>query len=59
VETINHLGHVAGMKTVAEFVETADILAALKAIGVDYAQGYFMDVPAPFEADGDVKAKVA
>lgn len=51
VETINHLGHVAGMQTVAEFVETADILAALKGIGIDYAQGYFMDVPAPFSME--------
>jgi diguanylate cyclase (GGDEF)-like protein len=48
VETINHLGHITGMKTVAEMVETADILAALKSIGVDYAQGYFMGVPKPF-----------
>lgn len=48
VETINHLGHVTGIKTVAEFVETADVLAALEAIGVDYAQGYFMDIPRPF-----------
>lgn len=58
VETINHLGHVAGMKTVAEFVETAEILAALKGIGVDYAQGYFMDVPSPFAVD-EIQAQVA
>jgi len=51
VETINHLGHVTGIKTVAEFVETADVLAALEAIGVDYAQGYFMGVPKPFTAE--------
>lgn len=51
VETINHLGHVTGIKTVAEFVETADILAALEAIGVDYAQGYFMGIPKPFVAE--------
>ncbi|OEO28461.1 hypothetical protein VW23_004720 [Devosia insulae DS-56] len=51
VETINHLGHVTGIKTVAEFVETADVLAALEAIGVDYAQGYFMGIPKPFVAE--------
>jgi diguanylate cyclase (GGDEF)-like protein len=51
VETINHLGHVTGIKTVAEFVETADILAALEAIGVDYAQGYYMGIPRPFVAE--------
>lgn len=59
VETINHLGHVAGMKTVAEFVETAEILATLRAIGVDYAQGYFMDVPAPFVINGAAQERVA
>lgn len=48
VETINHLGHITGMKTVAEMVETADIFALLQSIGVDYAQGYFMGIPKPF-----------
>ena len=55
VETINHLGHVTGIKTVAEFVESADILAALEAIGVDYAQGYFMGIPGPFVAEAAVE----
>jgi EAL domain-containing protein (putative c-di-GMP-specific phosphodiesterase class I) len=58
VETINHLGHVAGMKTVAEFVETAEILAALKTIGVDYAQGYHVAVPRPFIAEEPVVEEV-
>ena len=33
--------------TVAEFVEDADTLAALKRLGVDYAQGYYLGRPAP------------
>ncbi|WP_073338918.1 EAL domain-containing protein [Clostridium grantii] len=32
-------------KTIAEFVESEDILVTLKEIGVDYAQGYFIDKP--------------
>lgn len=51
VETINHLGHVTGIKTVAEFVETAEILVALESIGVDFAQGYFMGIPGPFTVE--------
>jgi EAL domain-containing protein (putative c-di-GMP-specific phosphodiesterase class I) len=51
VEMINHLGHVTGMKTVAEFVESAEILVALRGIGVDYAQGYHVAMPQPFLAD--------
>ena len=39
VEAINHIGHVMGIKTVAEWVEDEATLAELKAIGVDYVQG--------------------
>jgi EAL domain-containing protein (putative c-di-GMP-specific phosphodiesterase class I) len=48
VEMINQISHLAGRKTIAEFVENAEILAALKTIGVDYAQGYFLGRPEPF-----------
>jgi len=34
-----------GMKTVAEFVENAEILQVLRDIGVDRAQGYFLGRP--------------
>ncbi len=39
VEAINNIGHVAGLKTIAEFVENAAIQARLTEIGVDYARG--------------------
>lgn len=48
VEMINQISHLAGRQTIAEFVENAEILAALRAIGVDYAQGYFLGRPQPF-----------
>ena len=48
VEMINNLGHVTGKKTIAEFVGSAEILEALKLIGVDYAQGYHVGKPQPF-----------
>jgi EAL domain-containing protein (putative c-di-GMP-specific phosphodiesterase class I) len=38
-----------GKRTIAEFVESSEILAALREIGVDYAQGYAIGKPAPFE----------
>lgn len=47
VEAINNLGHSVGLQTIAEFVETPDILNALKAINVDYVQGYTLDKPRP------------
>lgn len=51
VEMINQISHLAGRKTIAEFVENAEILAALRTIGVDYVQGYFLGRPEPFLPD--------
>lgn len=50
VKSINEIGHVMGMRTIAEFVETQEILEALREIGVDYAQGYGIDKPHPMPA---------
>lgn len=47
VETINHIGHVMGLETIAEYVETESILLKLKTIGVNYAQGYIISKPKP------------
>ena len=49
VESINQLGHVVGVKTIAEFVENAAILEQLERLGVDYAQGYGVHKPVPLE----------
>ncbi|TIU36519.1 MAG: EAL domain-containing protein, partial [Mesorhizobium sp.] len=50
VEMIHHIGKVTGKCTIAEFVESEGIIDALKAIGVDYAQGYAIARPQPFDA---------
>ncbi|MCB1881102.1 MAG: EAL domain-containing protein [Gammaproteobacteria bacterium] len=47
VDAINQLGHVMGLKTIAEFVETQDILESLRILDVDYAQGYYIGKPIP------------
>ena len=47
VKSINDIAHVMGKKTVAEYVENNDILAALQEIGVDYAQGFGIGIPSP------------
>lgn len=46
VKSMNEIAHIMGKKTIAEFVENAAILALLKEIGVDYAQGYYLGKPA-------------
>lgn len=49
VESINHVGHVMGLKTIAEFAENEEIISVLREIGVDYAQGYGVSRPELFD----------
>ncbi|MEM7542191.1 MAG: EAL domain-containing protein [Pseudomonadota bacterium] len=49
VRAINEIGHVMGKKTIAEFVEDDVTLDELRAIGVDYAQGFHFGRPAPLD----------
>ncbi len=49
VRSINDIGHVMGKKTIAEFVENDKILARVREIGVDFAQGYGIARPGPLE----------
>lgn len=51
VEVINHIGHVMGKRTIAEFVETPQIETALREIGVDFAQGYLIERPQLFTCE--------
>ena len=53
VKSINEIGHEMGIQTIAEFVETKQILEKLKDLKVDYAQGYYLGKPEPlFEITG-------
>lgn len=47
VSSINRVGQVMGLHTIAEYVENAEIVAKLREIGVDYAQGYHFGRPIP------------
>jgi EAL domain-containing protein (putative c-di-GMP-specific phosphodiesterase class I) len=48
VEAINRIGHLMGKLTIAESVENNATLEALRAIGVDYAQGFGIAAPERF-----------
>jgi EAL domain-containing protein (putative c-di-GMP-specific phosphodiesterase class I) len=48
VQAINDVGHVMGKKTIGEFVDGEMGLAALREIGVDFAQGDWIGPPVPF-----------
>lgn len=49
VEAINQIGHVVGLKTVAEFVENDRLNQRLRKMGVDYAQGFGLHRPEPMK----------
>jgi len=49
VKSIAHIGHVMGIKTIAEHTETEEVCDKLRDIGVDYAQGYWLHSPEPLE----------
>ena len=50
VKAMHTLAHELGKQTVAEQVETESELACLKAMGVDFVQGYLLHKPAPLPA---------
>ncbi len=47
VESINNVGHLMDLQTIAEFVESAAALEVLREIGVDFVQGYHIAEPRP------------
>ena len=47
VDSINQIGHIMGVQTIAEFVESQDVLEKLISLGVDYVQGYQLGKPCP------------
>lgn len=49
VKAIDDVGKIMQMQTIAEFVENKSIKDVLSEIGVDYAQGYGIHKPQPFE----------
>ena len=49
VKSINEIGHLMGIKTIAEYVENDEIKVMLTAIGVDYGQGYGLGKPKPLK----------
>lgn len=50
VKSINDIGHVMGLQTIAEFVENETVWQQLQAIGVDYGQGYYLGRPVPINS---------
>jgi EAL domain-containing protein (putative c-di-GMP-specific phosphodiesterase class I) len=47
VRSINEMGHILKLTTVAEYVEDLETLELLRDLGIDYAQGYLFGKPDP------------
>ena len=53
VRSINDIGHVMGIQTIAEGVESEVVLERLREIGVDYAQGFALGPPTPIQVHSE------
>ena len=47
LQSINNIGHIMGLETIAEYVENPAVLEKVQALGIDYAQGYAISRPQP------------
>jgi EAL domain-containing protein (putative c-di-GMP-specific phosphodiesterase class I) len=47
VEVITEIGHQRGLDVVAEWVGDEKVIATLRALGVDYGQGFALHRPEP------------
>lgn len=51
VKAIHEVARAFGMQTIAEHIETPEILEKLVALGIDFAQGYHLHKPSPFDSE--------
>jgi EAL domain-containing protein (putative c-di-GMP-specific phosphodiesterase class I) len=49
VEAIAQIGETMGIRTIAERVDSAEVLARLADIGIQYAQGHYIGAPQPVD----------
>ncbi len=54
VESINKISHVMGLQTIAEFVESEEVLQVLQDLGVECAQGFLLGRP-QLMVDADIR----
>ncbi|MDD5286496.1 MAG: bifunctional diguanylate cyclase/phosphodiesterase [Desulfuromonadaceae bacterium] len=47
VKTLSMLAKEFGILTIAEYIESEELLQAVHSLGIDYAQGYHTGIPAP------------
>ncbi|MCM5705529.1 EAL domain-containing protein [Larsenimonas salina] len=58
VESIQRVADQIKAMTVAEYVESAELYRALSHIGINYAQGYFIQAPVPMALPGEMASQI-
>ncbi|MFT5502255.1 MAG: EAL domain-containing protein (putative c-di-GMP-specific phosphodiesterase class I), partial [Woeseiaceae bacterium] len=64
VKAINQVGQAMGIETIAERVESKEVLDKLSELGVEFAQGYYIARPTSVQtfepwADQDIASQLA
>ena len=59
VQSLVEFGHGCDVRVVAEGIETADEAVVLRALGVDYGQGWHYGRPGPPEALSEIAPVIA
>lgn len=54
---IHRIGRVMGMQTIAEYVTNQEVWQKVLAIGIDYAQGYYINKPQPLTAEAFLESR--
>ena len=49
VSAMNEIGNIMGIETIAEHVENSNTYEKIKALGINYAQGYHLSKPRPID----------
>jgi EAL domain-containing protein (putative c-di-GMP-specific phosphodiesterase class I) len=58
VESINTMGHLLGIRTIAECADSESIIQALKSLGVDFAQGFYLGNPVSMDDVGGLNSTI-
>jgi EAL domain-containing protein (putative c-di-GMP-specific phosphodiesterase class I) len=59
VSAINDIGHEIGLTTIAEYVESEEVLRILEQLGVDYVQGFAVEKPMAWRSNNVVPIKAS
>ncbi len=57
VESINTMGHLLGIKSIAECADSEAIIHQIEQLGIDYAQGYYLGDPVSMDKFTNLKSE--